>query len=279
VAGVLTLAAPIFLITGVQADFPSVGVIQALQPALNGEAAATVDPRVAQVEFIHDNAAGILSYSIGNLLALLAAAYVLLYLFRATKARRPEVPSFIRWFAVLGPLAAGVGLMADDLARLSRAGDFVEGRDRSTAAVEDVLERTVGLSALSTLGTLATAFAFIFIAMNAMRCGLLTRFMGILGVIVGILYVLPLTGLPVVQTFWLLALAPLFAHRWPSGQPPAWLSGKAEPWPTAQEVREQREAQRAAMGPPQDEDGAADEPAEPVQPAHSSSKKRRKRRR
>ena len=45
------------------------------------------------------------------------------------------------------------------------------------------------------------------ICLNAMRVGLLTRFMGVLGIITGALQILPLGGpLPVVQCFWLLML-------------------------------------------------------------------------
>ena len=40
--------------------------------------------------------------------------------------------------------------------------------------------------------------------------------------------------------FWLLALAVLFAHRWPQGMPPAWETGTAVPWPSAAEVAERR---------------------------------------
>ena len=72
-----------------------------------------------------------------------------------------------------------------------------------------------------------------------MRVGLLTRFMGVLGIICGALIVLPiLSPLPIVQTFWLGAMALLLAGRWPSGLPPAWTTGEAMPWPSSAEVRE-----------------------------------------
>ena len=61
------------------------------------------------------------------------------------------------------------------------------------------------------------------LSLNAMRAGLLTRFMGVLGMICGAALVL-LPQNPIV-VFWLLALAVLFAHRWPQGMPPAWETG------------------------------------------------------
>jgi hypothetical protein len=88
--------------------------------------------------------------------------------------------------------------------------------------------------------------------------------MGVLGIIVGILFVIPIgSPVPVVQAFWLVALALLFSGRWPSGVPPAWASGQAEPWPSPQQLRER-----------------AEEPAPPPEPVPvpAGRRKRKKRR-
>ena len=61
-----------------------------------------------------------------------------------------------------------------------------------------------------------------------MRVGLLTRLMGYIGIVAGAMLVL--FPLPVVQIFWMGALGALFFGRWPGGDPPAWRTGKAEPW-------------------------------------------------
>jgi hypothetical protein len=92
----------------------------------------------------------------------------------------------------------------------------------------------VGLIANLLLGT-----AFVLIAMHAMRSGLLSRFMGILGVIVGALTAVPLLGgAPVVQLFWLVAMGILFLDRWPQGRGPAWEAVEEIPWPGAQQRRD-----------------------------------------
>jgi hypothetical protein len=80
----------------------------------------------------------------------------------------------------------------------------------------------------------------VLISINAMRVGLLTRFLGYLGVISGALFVLAFVPIPIVQVYWLGMLAVLFLGRSPSGTPPAWQSGEAMPWPSAAEMREQR---------------------------------------
>ena len=96
-----------------------------------------------------------------------------------------------------------------------------------------------------------------------MRAGLLTRFMGALGIVVGVLQVVQVgSSLPLVQTFWLGGLALLFAGRRPGGDPPAWRTGRAEPWPSGAQLAEQRRAAAEAEA----EDGGAAAPAAPAEP-------------
>jgi hypothetical protein len=85
-----------------------------------------------------------------------------------------------------------------------------------------------------------------------MRVGLLTRFLGVLGAIVGALILLgPLSGSPtfVVQAFWLAMMGVLLLGRWPgAGVPAAWTDGEARPWPTQQELREAKDRARGGGG-------------------------------
>jgi hypothetical protein len=129
-----------------------------------------------------------------------------------------------------------------------------------------------GVQILQLPGTLCLAFALVVLSLNSMRAGLLTRFMGVLGIICGVALVL-LPQNPIV-VFWLLALAVLFAHRWPQGMPPAWVTGEAVPWPSAAEVAERR-AQARGEAPRR-----AEPVSEPGPPApHPVSKKRKRKRR
>jgi hypothetical protein len=64
-----------------------------------------------------------------------------------------------------------------------------------------------------------------------MRAGLLTKLLGIVGIAVGIFFILPIPLLaPLLQLLFQSSLALLFFRFWMSGIPPAWESGKAEPW-------------------------------------------------
>jgi hypothetical protein len=81
-----------------------------------------------------------------------------------------------------------------------------------------------------------------------MRVGLLTRFTGFLGMIVGGTLILPLDQFGIIRSFWLIAVGLMILGRLPGGRPPAWSKGEAVPWPTQQQLREQREAARRQGG-------------------------------
>ena len=118
-------------------------------------------------------------------------------------------------------------------------------------------------------GTLALAFSYVIIALNAMRAGLLSRFMGVLGIGVGALIVLPLLpqGLPIVQMFWLGALGLLFLGRWSGGRGPAWETGTAVPWPAANRRGQPEQPPEEPEAPPEEEE---------KQVARRSSRKRKR---
>jgi hypothetical protein len=86
----------------------------------------------------------------------------------------------------------------------------------------------------------------------------------------------------------------LLLGRFPRNIPPAWTSGEAMPWPTQQEIREERDRQRREDGPgggggfgrgllrPATPSPAGDEPSERTpsetpSPATSARKKRKRR--
>jgi hypothetical protein len=189
------------------------------------------------------------------------------YLYHAIKARRPQIPRIALILAIAAPLVAGGAGIARQAVLAHTADQFVSQPAKpATQAQKDKLANAktakdqekaiadlgrsgqakdklqsgsvatvayVGLIANLLLGT-----AFVLISMHAMRAGLLSKFMGILGVIVGALTAVPLLGgAPVVQLFWLGAMAMLFVDRWPQGRGPAWEAVEEIPWPTAQDRR------------------------------------------
>ncbi|HEX2071360.1 MAG TPA: DUF4386 family protein [Thermoleophilaceae bacterium] len=226
---------------------------------------------------IDESSGGYLVSSGLQALSFLALVGVFLYLGRAVMARRPELPRILLWLGLIGPLLLALAGVLSDLDRLDIADKFLASGAETVERAEDLLDdRSVLSTSLGSAGTLAIAVAFVLFGINAMRVGLLTRFMGIIGAIVGALYVIPLLAGPlVVQLIWLLALGVLFLGHWPGGRGPAWETGEAVEWPSGLARQQVGEGEGAAEAePPRQGDGAADAPART-----RSSRKRKKKRR
>jgi hypothetical protein len=223
----------------------------------------------------------------------LALAATLVFLVDSTKARAPQQFSWIKYLALVGGVLAAIAGVASAVVISIKAHQFVTTGDQT-------YEQAHALTSSATLvapqlaaqaASLLLAVSTVLIALQAMRVGLLPRFLGYLGMFSGVLIILPIVQLPIVQAYFLGALAYLFSGRWPSGVPPAWRTGNAEPWPTSQATRQQRaEAAASRRGRGRGRGKAAPTPApepEPVaetQPAvarggGSAAKRKRKRRR
>src|SRR3954469_74115 len=228
--------------------------------------------------YIHDKA---VSYTVGQALVAISApfsAVALVYLARAVRARRPQFTSRAPMIVIAGAVATFIGILVGQISLDVSLSDFVGSRDHTTAAAHDALQPggAVASGFIAFLGHVALGLGIVLVALNAMRVGLLTRFMGVLGIMAGIFLAFPFFPVPIVQGFWLIALGVLILGRWPAGMPPAGETGRAEPWPSRQEMLEARGAAGpvAATEPPV---ASADEPADD-RPAHPRSKKKKRRR-
>jgi hypothetical protein len=259
-------------------DQPHVPLTTSLQNAARPGADTRPSLRTDQLEYLHGKAGTLILGGIVLAIGYFALLPAIGYLYRAAKARRPELPRATIILGLIGPALLGVAAIVFQIALTTKAGDFAASSNHTRAAVDDVTKGGLlrGVQVLNLPGTLCLAFALVLLSLNAMRVGLLTRFMGVLGIICGAALVL-LPQNPIV-VFWLLALAVLFARRWPQGMPPAWETGHAEPWPSAAEVAEQR---AAARGDAPTSEAEPDELSEvgPDGPHPASRKRKRKRRR
>ena len=209
----------------------------------------------------------------------LLVAGVFFYLFRATRARGAGVP---RWFVYLvfgAPLLYAVSqvlfsIELRDLADRFAAQDTIRGEAGDERA-KDMGDFSPVVEGLRSAGVVSLAFLYVMLPLRARRVGLLTPFMSILGIIVGVLIVFATLGIgPIIQAFWLGAVGMLLLGNWPGGRGPAWESGEAEPWPSA--------AQRRGLAPMPGEEPQLDPDVppdpEPV-PERPASRKRRGKRR
>jgi hypothetical protein len=214
-------------------------------------------------------------------------ALTLRFLFSSTRARNEQLRPAFGLIAVGGASILAVTGVLSSIVVAVKADQFVTTGSQTYAQANALTSgwELVSLSYINLFGLLMTAIGFTLVSLNALRVGLLTRFMGYLGIFAGILVVFVITPVPIVQTYWLIAVGVLIAGRWPTGLPPAWVSGRAEPWPSAQEAREERikatgRGPRGRPAPAKPAPKAATVPAEaaPGSTRATTPKRKRKRR-
>ncbi|HLL87015.1 MAG TPA: hypothetical protein VK387_06865 [Thermoleophilaceae bacterium] len=187
-------------------------------------------------------------------LAFLLLAVVLGYLYRVTRHRRPELPAAALPLLVVGTLVAAGSEVGRQVAVLSVAADFASSAPRNAAHARELLRGSTALQVIGIAG-LAANFALGLtlglICINAMRSGVVSAFIGVFGIVLGVFLVVappPFRGLVfLLFLFWLLALAALFLDRWPGGRGRAWETGEAAPWPSVSQRNAELERQREAL--------------------------------
>ena len=208
----------------------------------------------------------------------LAVAWTLIFLLRATRARDPQVPPYIRYIVLIGAPVTAIGIVGYIAGYGIQANHF-NGVQTYPQANHLLSAPLLALfQVMDYAGELMLAVSFVLVSLQAMRAGLLTRFSGYLGIIAGVLVLFVITPVPIVQAYWLIGLGLLFAGRWPSGTPPAWETGRVERWPSSQELREQRMRERNGGGrakPAREAVAAASAP----RPTRATTPKRKRKRR
>jgi hypothetical protein len=185
-------------------------------------------------------------------LALALITIPLYYLFRATQARSARVNPAMVGFVFIGPLLLAVQTVIKAVAQVQLASDFVA---QSTAGgdIYTLLDDLIDDSALNQVGSylilpaqLALVVAMIYVPLNAMRVGLLTRFFATLGMALAVSLILLQPQLSLLALMiWFAWLGLLILDRIPRGRPPAWAAGEAIPWPRP------GDEPRPAGGPPE----------------------------
>ena len=288
IAAVLILAS--FVLPGIIfADAPRSTVLRALETAAEpGAVGGAPSGRLAGLQFYADHAVALVATSVARGAGFLLIGLALTFLAFAVRARTEQFPRFAAYLPFVGGVLSAVSYVLSPVGTGIAVDGFLDGPrtvDAAATVADDSLIVTAQVIGLP--GTLALSLGFVLICLNAMKVGLLTRFMGVLGILAGILFIIPIgSPLPVVQCFWLGGLALLLLGRWPGGDPPAWRTGRAEPWPTQQELREARQAEGAAALPKAAKPSRqAKEPVAAVaapasdRASHPSSRKKKRKRR
>jgi hypothetical protein len=278
--GVLYLLSGI-IISSALGGIPTVGVLQSVAPALRGEPNPPVSPRAAEVKFQSHHALDLLAGSALVAVAYAALVLVLIFLLGATRLRRPETGPVARVLVIAGGATVAVLSLLTQIVLAINTHNFATGHDFSNHAVEAVTHNAAYtvFAYLTPLAGIALAAGMIIAMVGSVRVGLLPRWMGMVGGVSAVLLLLPVELLDVIPAFWLVAVGILLLGRWPNGDPPAWNSGEAIPWPSPTDrpaggggARRAGGVGRLFGGAPSD---VAPEPAQPV--VSSGSRRRRKR--
>lgn len=217
-----------------------------------------------------------------------ALALGLGWLAQATKVRSPLQQPFVRWLVLAGGFLAGIMAVVSQIVLTTKANEFVSTGNQSYLEAKRLTSGALltGPQLLALLGTLLLAAGVVWISLSAMRVGLLPRALGWLGILAGVFFLFPIAGAlgPILQGFWLAAVAVVIYGRWPGGDPPAWEAGVSVPWPRAERpprpepAREpRRRGGKQKQKAPAPVAVAEEKPASAPSPA--TSKRKRKRRR
>lgn len=234
--------------------------------AEDGRAGDLTSLRLPYYQWYEDHLLALLAASLLTAIGFFGLGYALGVLANATRARLESLPRWAVPLPLIGGVLTAVAVITFAVTRAVEVSAFLDS-PHTVADAENVNDATgyIASNIIGIFGSMSVSLALVLVGLHAMRAGLLTRFMGVLAILIGALVLLQIGPAPVVQAFWLGALALLFTGRWPGGEPPAWRAVEAVPWPSARDLR-------AA---PQPEPPSAPEPR--VQ--HPSSRKRKRKRR
>jgi hypothetical protein len=276
--GVLYLLSGI-IISSTLKGAPSVGLFQGLAPAIRGVANPSESARAAEVRFVSHHAFGLITGSVLAAASIAALTLTLLLLLNATRFRRSNTWSGLFPLVAGGGIALALVSIGRQVLSAIEAHTFAVGHDFSRHAVDNALKYGATnevFQYLALLAGLAFAGGMIAVCLNALRVGLLPRWMGFLGMLTAVLILLPTAAqFEVVPAFWMVMMGILYLGRWPNGEPPAWADGEARPWPSQAAARA---ARRVGAGQPALSMAGADVAPAPAQPVPKGSRKRRRKR-
>jgi hypothetical protein len=233
---------------------------------------------------IDDASTQLLASTLLRSLAFLALVPALLYLFRAAQARSERVNAAMVGFVFIGPVLLAVQGIVTWIAQTQVASDFVSQAGRSGdvyTLLDDLIDDSSIFDVASNLlfpALLGLIVVMVYVPLQAMRVGLLSRFFATLGMALGVssLFIVPALSLLALM-IWFGWLGFTILDKVPKGRPPAWDAGEAIPWPKPGE-----EPKPATAGAPAEVvDGDASEvfpDAQQPAPDHSGRRERAKKR-
>jgi hypothetical protein len=259
---------------------PSVGLIQGVAPALNGQPNPAVSPRAAEVRFYDHHAFGLIAGSVLSGLAILMLLAGLRFLTGAARFRRPQTNPVFGVLTLIGGIGVPLFSVIGECVQAVASHNFTTGHEFTTHAVEHALTKNAAyeiLGYITPLAAIALVVGMIATMFATVRVGLQPRWMGIVGGVGALILLVPSQELSLIPAFWMVGAGILLMGRFPGGDPPAWASGEARPWPSKLDSRVAGAAQSNARQGKQKESGSTDVAPAPVPSAATDGRRRRKR--
>jgi hypothetical protein len=247
---------------------------------IRGDALVGDSSTVEALRDFHENRGTLLLAAILKAVALIALTVPLYYLFKAASARSESVRPGLVGVVIAGPLFLAALDVLFWLAVDPAATEFVTPPSTGGGIpigeyAQDLVENQGLLSVyqgVALAGPIGFTFAVVYTALWGMRVGLLTRFVGTLGMALGVAQVL-IPFMLVALMVWVAWVGLIFLDRIPGGRPPAWAAAEAIPWPKpGEQAPEPREASDEAI------EGEATELAEDAESPNVARRERAKRR-
>jgi hypothetical protein len=227
----------------------AVDILEAMQARLVDGAEPARSLRAVQFEYLGDHLLGWITPAAFTAFGTLVLLIPIGFIFQATRARKDDLRPLGGTMLQLGGVLSAAGGLGSAIIIGIEASSFT---GTSAAEARDALttQPAIALQVLGFVGSFMFAIGVIIVSLNAMRAGLLTRFVGVLGIVVGASVIVPiqLDQINLLRSSWLLFVGLILLGKMPgaSSDPPAWRRGEMIPWPSQQEIRERREAERAA---------------------------------
>ena len=233
-------------------DVPNPSGLETLQRAVQpGPVGQLQSLQIPAFEYVVNHQWAILALSFLGLLGPIAGGWAFGFLAVATRARRPELRRWVVYLPIIGGVLTGIAFfMLRGVDAVINAHRILDG-PRTVSDATKITGLFIFGQAVGIFGQLAAGGGYVLVSLNAMRAGLLTRALGILGIATGVFTVLAGQLGTLLQLMVQAVLALMFFGLWMGGVPPAWQTGRAEPWPPRQSPPPRRTAEPApqAAGP------------------------------
>ena len=140
----------------------------------------------------------------------------------------------MRPLVLVGGVVLAVVNLVHQVVSSIQAHNFAVGHDFSSQAVEQALTKgafNVGSQYVDLLAALALTAGIIVVSINAIRVGLLTRWLGVIGIFAGLLVFLPIGGatLEIIPAFWMAGMGRPVHGPLAERRPPGVALGRSAP--------------------------------------------------